>query len=162
MLLAFVLKRNRAHIDRLTTIVIPTASALSATSASSTVTSAGAITHFHNKCTVCGAKCFPFLSRKVPRRVGNIDPVNDVSIHAVSSASASTASASAAASSPSTSASTTSGPRVDCIDSSLLSPLLLIFELGRAVDSGNLLGEISTCAGKVSWVLLVDDDLRGQ
>ena len=147
LFLTFVFKCNRTYVDGspTDTIIIPVALTSSMALASSAISlSAGMVTHFHNKRMVCGAKCLPFLGCKVSRQVANVDPINYMGVVAVSSASASTVSASTTVSGMSASPSTMSGPSVHCIDSLFLSPLLLIIKLGRAVDSGNLLGEVPT------------------
>ena len=60
------------------------------------------------------------------------------------------------------STSTPALPGINGVNTAFLASLLLIFKLGRSVDSGNLLGEITACTDKVAWILLVNHDLGGQ
>jgi hypothetical protein len=164
MFLAIVLKRNRTHIGGSTAIHVTTASTLSASAASSaSVLATGTVAHFHNKRTICWTKYFPFLGCKVSHRVANINPINHNSVATCSaSGAASMTSASAAVPGPATSSSTASMSRVDCVNSAFLASLLLIFELSRAVDPGNLLRKITARPDKVSWVLLINNNFCGQ
>jgi hypothetical protein len=52
-------------------------------------------------------------------------------------------------------------PCIDGINAALFAPLLFIFELRRTVDSRDLLRKISARTNKVTWVLLVDNNLGG-
>lgn len=119
----------------------------------------GMLTHLkHAIVTPIGAQSFPFGCQKVAMRIRYIDTIDHVGAAASMTTGVTMIAASMVTKMAATSSSMVS-TTVDSINTVLFCFLLVIFELSRAMNAGNLLGEISTGIYEVSGVLLVDNNL---